>query len=131
MKAHIDSITREVISKGMLLPDPPEGQEMIDLTPEQEARLLERGQKKIFQDGTMTVTIPQYAIDEENQAEADRLDRKAAIAIIKPLLQSAEGKAVTALTAAEVRALQAAWLWERGALDGAARVKPVGQWLRD
>lgn len=129
MQAHIDSTTREIISRGELLPPAPEGQELVELTPAQVARLSERGSKRLNQDGTITVTVPQYAIDEDNQREADRLARQAAIAIIRPLAQGAVGKAVTALSAGEVRALQAMWLWERGALDEAARVKPLNQWF--
>lgn len=131
MQALIDSATREILGVGTFPAAPPAGQEVVELTPAQEGRLTERGLKYHREDGTLDVVLPQQAIDDDNARERERVDRAAAVATIKPLAQGAVGKPIAALTANEQRALLAVLLWQAGALDGAAAIRPLGQWVRE
>ncbi len=47
------------------------------------------------------------------------------------LAQSAVGVSITALTAAQVRALVAILLWKAGAIKADGTVRPLAEWVRD
>lgn len=128
MQAIIDSATREILGVGIFTANPPEGQELVNLTPAQEARLQERGLKYHRQGGTLDVVLPQYALDDDARIAGEHASRATAIALLKPIAQGAVGKNVTALSAVEVRALMAVMIWRMGGLDGAGNVRPLAQW---
>lgn len=131
MQALIDSRTRVILGVGFFDAEPPAGQEVVGVSPEQIVHLGGPGTKTIGIDGAITSTIPQVILDIEARETQERADRAATIALLKPIALGAVGKPFNTLNAAEVRALSAILFWKEGALDNQGRVRPLNQWLRE
>lgn len=131
MQAIIDTLTRTILGVGFFDTIPPAGQAVVEIPESQIVKLGGPGVKTIAANGTITVTIPQEIVAVEQQEAQERTDRLATIALIKPIVQGAVGKNITALSAAEVRALVAVLLWREDALDAAGNVRPLGRWVRE
>lgn len=70
------------------------------------------------------------AAAEKAAAEKAETDDNSVRDAVRATAASAEGLALTALTAAQVKSLLAVLLWKAGAVDKNGVVKPLAEWAR-